>query len=285
MTFAPAPLIALGRYWTAHGGYNLGVVGDTAHQQKGTSYHLGKSQLTLDAYSRILPRDKAGLSEAASAIDLGKLGRTGYPGLRKFSVWLAERCKAGAPGTDDIREVIFSPDGTRVQRWDNVAKVLREGGTGTGQGDDSHRTHTHISFYRDSEKRDKVGLFRPYFEDVQEDGVRAFDVVDGPTGTLTIAAEGTYYLDMISNTMKGPVGPANWPGGKSPVLPVRLREPLPVKSAIDTDDWKLGFIVGQSPAFVLARNVTVTPTASDAKLREDLARALEKISKARADLA
>ena len=51
-----------------------------------------------------------------------------------------------------------------VKRWDNEASVLYAGGAGTGQGDDSHRTHTHISFFRDSETRDKVGIVRPYFE-------------------------------------------------------------------------------------------------------------------------
>ncbi len=57
----------------ANGGVNLGIIGDTAHATLGVSYHLGKSQLTATAYSRQLPRDAAGLTEAASAIDLGKL--------------------------------------------------------------------------------------------------------------------------------------------------------------------------------------------------------------------
>lgn len=141
---------------------NLGIVGDTAHAATGVSYHLGKSQLSAGAYSIAFPRDKAGLTEAASAVDLGKFGGS-FTGLRSFSTWLVDRCKAGDPGTDDIREIIFSPNGLIVQRWDNYAKKLYAGGTGTGQGDDSHKYHTHISFPRDSEFRDKIALFGRYF--------------------------------------------------------------------------------------------------------------------------
>ena len=62
----------------------------------------------------------------------------------------------------DVREIIYSPDGQRVLRWD------RERGASSmprpGEADASHLTHTHVSFYRDSEHRDKVPLFAPYFE-------------------------------------------------------------------------------------------------------------------------
>lgn len=162
MTYAPPRLIALMQFMSAHDVINLGIVGDTAHAATGTSYHLGKSQLAADAYSIAYPRDKAGLTEAASAVDLGKFAGS-FTGLRSFSVWLVARCKAGDPGTDDIREVIFSPDGRIVQRWDNYAKKLYLGGTGTGQGDNSHLYHTHISFPRDSEFRDKIALIGLYF--------------------------------------------------------------------------------------------------------------------------
>ena len=158
MTFAPPPLVALGRYLVAHKAVNLGVVGDTAHAAKGTSYHLGKSQLSLTAYSRQTARDKAGLSEAASAIDIGRINGT-LTELRTFSKWLVAQCQAGK--CPDIREVIHSPDGKTVWRRESSDNQLR---TGPGQGDNSHLTHTHISFYRDSETRDKIAYVRPYFE-------------------------------------------------------------------------------------------------------------------------
>ena len=160
MTYNPATLVALGKYWTGKGGVNLGVVGDTAHQAKGTSYHLGASQLVTGAYSKQTARDRAGLTEAASAIDLGKLNGS-LPKLRAFSQWLVKQARANAPGTSDMREIIYSPDGVRVLRWDRqrgYASASRE-----GEADTSHRTHTHISWYRDAEKRDHTVAFRPYF--------------------------------------------------------------------------------------------------------------------------
>jgi len=161
MTYAPPALIELGRYWVRHGGVNLGVVGDAAHQRKGTSYHLGRSVLADDAYSRKTARDRAGLTDAASAIDLGKLnGNLGQ--LRTFSKWFVARCRTNAPGTQDVREFIYSPDGRTVLRWDRERGV--NSAPRTGEANNSHLAHSHISFYRDSEKRSKVGLFRPYFE-------------------------------------------------------------------------------------------------------------------------
>lgn len=166
MTYNPPTLQSLGNYWNDQGGANLGVVGDTAHAAKGYSYHLGADQLTTDAYSRRTARDVAGLTNAASAIDLGKLDGS-LANLRRFSVWLVAQARANASGTSDIREIIYSPDGATVLRWDRergYASAPR-----SGEADDSHLTHTHVSWYRDAESRDHTTAFRPYFEgaDVQ----------------------------------------------------------------------------------------------------------------------
>ena len=158
MSYAPAPLKALGAYLVAHGAVNLGIVGDTAHAAKGTSYHLGADKLAPGAYSATLARDRTGLTNAASAIDIGRVGGS-LPGLRKLSAWLVAECQRGA--CPDIREVIYSPDGKVVRRWESLDNQVH---SGPGQGDDSHLTHTHVSFYRDSESRDKIALFRGYFE-------------------------------------------------------------------------------------------------------------------------
>lgn len=161
MTFNPATLKALGAYWVAQGGVNLGVVGDTGHVAKGTSYHLGEDQLTATAYSRQTARDRAGLSNAASAIDLGKLDGS-LANLRLFSKILVARARSNAAGTGDMREIIYSPDGATVLRWDRqrgFASAPRP-----GEADDTHLTHTHVSWYRDAESRDHTTAFRPYFE-------------------------------------------------------------------------------------------------------------------------
>jgi len=116
MTRAPKSIKELAALWVDQGGRNLGIVGDTKHKQRGTSYHLGRGDLKDGAYSVTLKRDRKGLSEAASALDLGKLdGRIGK--LRKFSNWLVDQAEAGL--TPDIREIIWSPDGNEVRRWDS----------------------------------------------------------------------------------------------------------------------------------------------------------------------
>lgn len=161
MTQAPANLVALMSYYVSKGGVNLGIVGDTGHVAGGTSYHLGKDDLRPGAYSATTARDKAGLSNYASATDLGKI-KGGFPPLRAFSVWLVDQARHNAPDTRDIREIIYSPDGATVLRWDRergIASAPRD-----GEADISHRTHTHISFYRDSRLRDQTAVFRRYFD-------------------------------------------------------------------------------------------------------------------------
>jgi hypothetical protein len=176
MTYAPATITQLAAYWVAEGGVNAGIVGNSVHCK---GYHLGKDRIygtcackpggvckpgLGDAdYSVKHARDKAGLTNASAGFDMGRLDGT-LANLQAFSKWLVARCKADATGYRDIREIIYSPDGVAVKRWDNYAKVLYTGGDGTGQGDNSHRWHTHVSFARDSETRDKRPMWRPYFE-------------------------------------------------------------------------------------------------------------------------
>ncbi len=161
MTYAPESLKRLAAYWKAQGGTDLGIVGDTAHAKKGVSYHLGKDQLAATAYSARTARDRAGLTDAASAIDLGRLDGS-LDRLRDFSAWLVAQARANKPGTADMREIIWwDPSRGAVMRWD------RERGYASpprpGEADLSHKTHTHLSYYRDSRTRDKVGAFAPYF--------------------------------------------------------------------------------------------------------------------------
>jgi hypothetical protein len=178
LSTAPRSITELAAFWTAKGGVNLGIVGNMRHCG---GYHLGADRIFgtcacrpdgdcvkgmgVNDYSLRLPRDRAGLTNAAAALDLGRLDGS-LKQLYRFSVWLVAQCKARAPETDQIREVIYSPDGETVRRWDNHLRRSFLGGNGTGQGDDSHRFHTHISFHRDTEKRSKVAIFAPYFSDV-----------------------------------------------------------------------------------------------------------------------
>lgn len=165
MTVNPQTLVDLGRYWVAHDGVNLGVVGDVAHQAR-PSYHNGQNVIDANGwtaandYSIRHERDREPhLTNAASAIDLGKLRGT-LKGLQDFSRWLVAQAQSQAAGTGQIREIIYSPDGSNVQRYSGIDGRIH---TGPGNGDLSHRTHTHISFFRDTERRDKRPIFAPYF--------------------------------------------------------------------------------------------------------------------------
>jgi len=130
----------------------VGIVGDSAHRG---GYHCGRDRLVSDDYSNRVARDKAGLSDYASALDIGSF-TYGKHTLRTFSVWLVAECARGAADTKDIREVIYSPDGKNVKRWDRERR--------SSTGDDSHLWHTHISYYRDATKagRNLSAVFRRY---------------------------------------------------------------------------------------------------------------------------
>jgi hypothetical protein len=169
MTFAPRSLLDLQTYWVLRGGVSLGIVGDAAHQAR-ASYHNGRDVIQkygrtcANDYTICHPRDVAGLSDAASAIDLGPLNGS-YRDLRSFTEALAARLMADDPLTRDIREVIGTTDGATVSCWIS--------GQATSDGkparlancaDRSHLTHTHISWFRDSENRDKTAVFRAILE-------------------------------------------------------------------------------------------------------------------------
>jgi hypothetical protein len=262
MSYAPLTLTALRTYLAGQTGLSLvslGIVGNKAHTR---GYHLGRDRIydgsggpgTGDAdYSVKTARDKAGLTDAASAMDIGNFKR-----LREMSKWLVAEAQRNAPGTRDLREIIYTPDGRVVLRWD------RERGYASkpqpGEADDSHLTHTHISWYRDAQSRDKTDLFRRFFQPLPDTGVEMATykvVADMPTGKLRLAdQDGIHYLRLRDNELIEVTDPAAF-GIKDPILPVRLDEPI-VEGKPATDEWRLGYIVGEDAAFVLSRNVVVT---------------------------
>lgn len=159
MTNAPSNLLAvrtlmldkLGPYGL--GSLEMGVVGDSDHRG---GYHCGSDRVVAGDYSVLeSDRDRNGLTLDASALDVGTF-TYGSHNLRTFSRWMVAQCVAGAPDTKDIREIIYSPDGQTVKRWDRLG--IRT------TGDSSHLGHTHFSFFRDSTKarRDQTPLFRRY---------------------------------------------------------------------------------------------------------------------------
>jgi hypothetical protein len=181
---------------------SLGIVGDTNHRR---GYHLGRDRIFGPQgdgerdYSVKTRRDKRGLSDSASAMDIGS-----FKGLRRMSKWIVREARKNAPDTRDIREVIYSPDGVRVLRWDRENGVDSE--PHEGEADDSHLTHTHISWYRDREKRDKTALFKRFFDapeaalqPARRRVIRSFRVPKVPT--VCTVPEGTE-LFTASNLVK-----------------------------------------------------------------------------------
>ena len=157
----------------------VGIVGDTSHVEGGDSYHLGKGQIRASGHRYSVDesvRDKRGLDGYASAMDVGYFKITTSRGtftLRDYSVWLVALCEAGDPDTADLREVIYSPDGKVVHRWD------REGVRSSG--DSSHLFHTHLSEYRDADGHRMIRLATRWLQHIglipEEDEMTKSDFV------------------------------------------------------------------------------------------------------------
>ncbi|MEV6799091.1 hypothetical protein AB0M91_12210, partial [Micromonospora rifamycinica] len=99
----------------------------------------------------------------ASGLDVGTFSvRSGGAthNLQSFSTWCVAQCQANTADSRDLREIIYTPDGKVVRRWDRLGK--------RSSGDDSHLWHTHFSFFRDSTKagRDQTPLFRRYLTSI-----------------------------------------------------------------------------------------------------------------------
>ncbi len=173
-TYNPKTLTDLGAYYVGQGGVNAGIMGGRTHIG---GYHLGEGRLFAmgdgtwagerptgtcvkgrgwndDSVQK--PRDKAGLSDAASAIDIGAINGS-LPALQRFTAYLL--AEINAPDAADLVQLIGSLNGTDMFIW------TRGSGVQPYFGDTSHRQHTHLSYFRDSEGRDKTPLFRRYFEE------------------------------------------------------------------------------------------------------------------------
>ncbi|GAA2195296.1 hypothetical protein [Micromonospora lupini] len=174
MTRAPTNLLAVRSLLLAHLNVDpdtdrpadlepaeVGIVGDPDHRG---GYHCGSDRVVVNDYSVVeSSRDRNGLTLDAAALDVGGFevrsgGRTHT--LSSFSLWCVGQCVANAADTRDLREIIYSPDGTTVKRWDRLGKRT--------SGDSSHLWHTHFSFFRDAIKagRDQRPLFRRYLSSI-----------------------------------------------------------------------------------------------------------------------
>jgi hypothetical protein len=152
-SYAPEAILEVRRYLkpiTGLSDIELGIV----NNETDASYHHGWSQRDSDgsdySWDESL-RDSSHKTNAARALDVGMFSR-----LREMSAWVVGQCQAGAADCADFREIIYSPDGVKVVRWDRLG-IRTSGGL-------SHLRHTHFSWFADAENRRKVSPFQRFFE-------------------------------------------------------------------------------------------------------------------------
>lgn len=162
MTESPGDLVAVQHYVQGRTGLPWDALGIKHGSPQGGGYHEGNDllsaagRLSSDYSKRESPRDRPG-TNSASAFDLGG----DFGDFRRVTLGIVHACQAGDPRCRDIREVIYTPNGQVVQRWDRLGV--------RSTGDSTHLSHTHISFFRDSEGRraqadNLLGLLRELFE-------------------------------------------------------------------------------------------------------------------------
>jgi hypothetical protein len=165
MTNPPADLLGFRQTMMSICGFgsaaDVGIVGDGAHQRTG-GYHEGKDVITsigryhgppashvgspVEDYSARNARDRRGLTDSASGVDVGDdWPNGGRKAWLRFNNAFVTALHAGDPALAAIRAVNYSPDGTAKKRTD------REHGWAVEPSTDTVNIHTHIEWYRDTE--------------------------------------------------------------------------------------------------------------------------------------
>ena len=179
MSFAPPSLIEVRRYIAEKAGVprsNMSI--RSARSARG--YHAGESQIFgpngqgWKDYSVKNPRNKAGLSEASSAIDI----KLPVKQLKALVVYLLAGAKDGSL---DVFEII-GPDSTgKANYWSIATDWLPK----PKWAPKSHEWHIHLGLPRDTEFADRVAIFRPFFEAAAPEPEPDPEVQPDPAPTLT----------------------------------------------------------------------------------------------------
>lgn len=153
MSYAPQSLKDVRNFLLAQPGLDgleVGIVGNPATHTYG--YHLGRDRLPLNDYSNRLQRDRNGLTDAASGLDIGMFDR-----LVNLVSYLLDACREGR--TTQIRAIAGPHFNGRAYRWDSTSgwepQLLKKG--------DDHEWHAHIEWFRDTEYENKLTLFHEFF--------------------------------------------------------------------------------------------------------------------------
>jgi hypothetical protein len=132
----------------------VGITGDANHVD---GYHLGRDRLkalgklATDFSVVQFARDMAGLTNSASALDISlewAKAKGGRDAATAFSNLMVADLRAGTPGSEVLRAINLSLDGTKAKR----SRVDRRVGLAkTRPSTDTVDTHTHFEFFRDTE--------------------------------------------------------------------------------------------------------------------------------------
>ena len=155
MTNAPTDLLTVRQRVMAATGLtdpaDVGIVGDGIHARTG-GYHEGADVLAAigvlnsDYSVAEYARDQRGLTNSASAMDIALAWPNGGRAAAiRFSNLIVADLLAGTPGTECVRAINYSPDGTTRLRRD------QRSGLGAESSSDSVDIHTHFEFWRDTE--------------------------------------------------------------------------------------------------------------------------------------
>jgi len=162
VTNAPADLLTVRARIMAITGLTdpaeVGIVGDGMHARTG-GYHEGRDVLaalgvlSTDYSVAEYARDRAGLTASASALDIALAWPNGgRPAAIRWTNLLVADLLAGTPGTEVLRAMNYSPDGTLKRRRDKRSGLVEE------ISSDSVDIHTHFEFFRDTEGQ-RAGAF------------------------------------------------------------------------------------------------------------------------------
>lgn len=173
MTDAPGDLVGFRHAVQAETGLtdpaDVGIVGDGVHAKTG-GYHEGRSVLILigrfhasaragsllEDYSARLARDRMGLTEDSSAVDIAsEWPRGGRAAWLRFNRMLVAALQAVDRALSAVRAINYSPDGTARHRIDR-----EHGFSQVDDTTDSVTIHTHLEFYRDTANNRQVTLDR-----------------------------------------------------------------------------------------------------------------------------
>jgi hypothetical protein len=139
----------------------VGIVGDTSHQKTG-GYHIGKDGLiaigryhpnaqagaSTEDYSCRIGRDRKGLTNNASAMDIGRdWVKGGHGAWLRWNNLVVNALRSGDHRLSTLRAVNYTPDGNQKFRTD------REQGFTIVTSGDTVDIHTHFEWYRDTENQ------------------------------------------------------------------------------------------------------------------------------------